>query len=96
MADSRPDRIDANRESWQNLHEHLASFVPPMTNIPIVVQFNKQDLANSLSETVLRAMLHIHGLPSFPAAAVKGEGVFNTLKAITRNVTAQVQQAMAS
>jgi mutual gliding-motility protein MglA len=96
VADSRPDRIDANRESWENLHEHLASFDPPMTNIPIVVQFNKQDLSNALSETILKAMLHIHELPVYPAVAVNGEGVFDTLKGITRNVITQVQRAMAS
>jgi signal recognition particle receptor subunit beta len=96
VADSRPDRIDANRESWETLHQHLASFDPPMTGIPIVVQFNKQDLSNALSEAVLKAMLHIHGLPVYPAVAVNGEGVFDTLKGITRNVITQVQRVMAS
>jgi len=95
VADSSPDRIDANRESWEAMHQHLTSFDPPMTGIPIVVQFNKQDLPNALSETVLKAMLHIHNLPIYPATAVSGEGVFDTLKGITRNVITQVQRVMA-
>ncbi|MPM16332.1 Mutual gliding-motility protein MglA [bioreactor metagenome] len=95
VADSQLDRMDANRESWQAMHSHLASFDTPMTNIPIVVQFNKQDLPNALSETVLKAMLHLNGLPVYPAVATDGTGVFETLKAITRSVVTQVQRAMA-
>ncbi len=95
VADSQPDRIDANRESWQMMHTHLASFENPMTSIPIVVQFNKQDLPNALSETVLKAMMHMNGLPVYSAVAMNGEGVFETLKAITRSVVTQVQRTMA-
>jgi signal recognition particle receptor subunit beta len=60
-----------------------------------VVQFNKQDLPDALSETVLKALLHVHGLPIYPAVAMRGEGVFDTLKAITKSVVAQVQRVMA-
>jgi mutual gliding-motility protein MglA len=96
VADSHPDRIHANIESWQMMHTHLSSFETPMTGIPIVVQFNKQDLPEALSETVLKALLHIHGLPIYPAVAAQGEGVFDTLKAITRSVITQVQRVMAN
>jgi signal recognition particle receptor subunit beta len=95
VADSQPNRMDANRESWQMMHEHLASFDTPLTSIPIVVQFNKQDLPNALSETVLKVLLHMNGLPVYSAVAVQGIGVFDTLKAITRKVVTQVQRVMA-
>lgn len=94
VADSQPDRINANRESWENMHTHLSSFETPMTWIPIVVQVNKQDLPDALSESVIRAMLHIHNLPIYPAVATQGDGVFDTLKAITRNVVTRVQRVM--
>jgi hypothetical protein len=95
VADSQPDRMSANQESWEMMHTHLSSFETPMTWIPIVVQFNKQDLPDALSENVLKAMLHIHSLPTYPAVAMRGDGVFDTLKAITRNVVTRVQRVMA-
>lgn len=95
VADSQPDRINANRESWEMMHTHLSSFETPMTWIPIVVQANKQDLPDALSENVLKAMLHIHNLTVYPAVALQGDGVFDTLKAITRNVVTRVQKVMS-
>ena len=95
VADSSVDRLTANQESWNNMQYHLASFDIPMTNVPIIVQLNKQDLPTALPPNILQSVLHIHGLPVLPAAATRGDGVFDTLKMATRSVMAQVQREMA-
>jgi mutual gliding-motility protein MglA len=92
VVDSVADRLEDNMASWQNLHTHLASFDIPLSKVPIIVQFNKQDMPKALPPDMLKAILKIRGLPSFPAVAYRGDGVLETLKAIIRNVMAQVQQ----
>ena len=47
VADSRPDQREANRAAWQNLVANLAS--QGLSNIPIVVQYNKRDLPDAIA-----------------------------------------------
>src|SRR5205085_10264299 len=43
---SSPDQHQANRTSWHNLVANLATFA--LDRIPVVVQYNKRDLANAV------------------------------------------------
>ncbi len=95
VADSARNRMNDNLESWKNMFTHMTSLDISIAHMPIVVQFNKQDLPNALNPEMLKAMLRINGLPIFPAVALKGEGVFDTLKCITRSVVSQVQREIA-
>jgi signal recognition particle receptor subunit beta len=92
VADSVADRLEDNLYAWQNMHTHLASFDMPLSKIPIIVQFNKQDMPSALPPDILKSILKIRGLPYLPAVANKGDGVLDTLKAITRSVMEQVQR----
>jgi hypothetical protein len=94
VADSAPNRIKANVESWQNLQTHLASFNLSLSTMPVIVQLNKRDLPNAVSPAVLQNSLRINGKPTFEAVAMKGEGVFETLKTIINNVVKHVQKEM--
>ncbi len=95
VADSASARLKANMEAWQNMRTHLASFPTPLTHIPIVVQFNKRDVPGALPESLLKRVMRVNGYPVFEAVAVKGQGVFDTLKAITREVMKNVQKSVA-
>ncbi len=95
VVDSCVERLSANREAWKDMYAHLASFGLQIGKIPVVVQFNKQDLSNALSPVVLKNLLRINGLQTFPAVAMRSEGVFDTLKAITRCVMVEVQRELA-
>ncbi len=95
VADSDSDRLDANMKAWNNMHTHLSSFEQPLTNIPIIVQCNKQDLPTALSPTEIQAIIHTNGHAIFSAVASRGEGVFDTLKAILHDVMDMVQREMA-
>ncbi len=95
VADSAAERVKANLESWRSMRANLAALETAQARIPIVVQFNKQDLPNALTSTVLQTLLQVNGFPHYPAVAVRGEGVLDTLKGITRSVLAETQRQMA-
>jgi len=95
VADSTPQRVFANLSAWEDLESHLISFNLSRNHTPIVVQCNKQDLFGALALAEMKNMLHVQDLLAFPAVAMNGEGVLETLKAITRNVISQVQHQAA-
>jgi mutual gliding-motility protein MglA len=95
VADSAPARANANIMSWHDMKSHLLSNNLSMDHTPIVLQCNKQDLLGALALVEIKYLLHVQNLLSFPAIATNGEGVLDTLKAITRSVIAKVQQQTA-
>lgn len=86
VADSQPDKMDENIESLNNLKENLAEYGYDLDEIPIVIQYNKQDLPAVLSPDDLRPVLNRTGWPEFKASATEGFGVFDTLKCILKLV----------
>ena len=92
VVDSDPKRLKANWDSWQSLQVHLTELKIPFTTLPLVVQFNKRDLPRTIPVPYLRKMLQLNGSPAFEAAAIQGQGVFNTFKSIVNKVIKQVQQ----
>ena len=86
VADSQAERMDANIAAMQNLYENLADYGYDPANIPIVLQWNKRDLPTAVSEQELNDNLNPDNLPAFGAVAVTGEGVFETLKAVSKAV----------
>jgi len=86
VADSQAERMDANIASLQNLYENLSDYGYDPQQLPIVLQYNKRDLPNIVSVEELRAELNPDGLPEFEAVAVKGIGVFDTLKSVSKLV----------
>ncbi len=95
VADSNPNRLPDNRSLWGNMREHFSQLNLP-ADLPVVVQFNKQDLPGALSPDEMKAALNLDGYPCLSAAAVKGEGVLDTFRVILQNVMSQIhKQAMA-
>lgn len=86
VADSDPDRRQANIESMAELVLHLAHFQRDPSNLPIVVQYNKGDLPGAMSRDDLEAELNADGWPSFEAIATQGNGVSETLTTISKLV----------
>lgn len=94
VADSAPQRFKSNLESWCSMQDHLASLKIPLVDLPLVVQFNKRDLPRVAPIYRLSNLLQLNGEPTFEAVAIRGEGVFDTLKAIIGRVVRRVQQEM--
>jgi signal recognition particle receptor subunit beta len=86
VADSQRERFDDNIESLRNLHENLLAEEIVVRDFPMVLQYNKRDLPDVLPVDELDDVLNFRALPAFPAAAVEGKGVFDTLKGISQLV----------
>ena len=54
--------------------------------IPVVLQYNKRDLPNALPIEILNERMNPRNYPFYEAIAVKGVGVEDTLKAVTKLV----------
>ena len=86
VADSQEARMDANVESIRNLKENLKEHGYTMERVPYVLQLNKRDLPTAIPMAELVSALRINEEPVFEAVAPKGVGVFETLKAVVKNV----------
>lgn len=86
VADSQAERMDANIAALENLYENLIDYGYDPRDVPIVLQWNKRDLPNALPIDELREQLNPMGLAEFEAVAVTGDGVFDTLKAVSKLV----------
>lgn len=78
VADSDPRREEANIASLENMAENLSSYGRELSDVPVVMQWNKRDLPNALSVKLLERTLNPHDFPSIEASAFTGEGVKET------------------
>jgi small GTP-binding protein len=103
VADSMKVVREKNLLSLKNLHENLKDYNRSIFRVPLVLQYNKMDLAEQgiplLSYERLEKDLNTQlKVPSFPASALKGTNVAKTLKKIIsmtlpslqRNLTKEV------
>ena len=86
VADSQAERMEVNIEAMHNLYENLESYGYDPTNIPVAMQYNKRDLPNAMSMADLRSQLNPMGVPDFEGVATEGQGVFETLGAVSKMV----------
>ena len=84
VADSQPAMVDANRESFANLIENLEENQIDPNDTPIVIQYNKRDLPGVLPVEQLQEALAFEGYPYTEASAIKGQGVMETFKLISK------------
>jgi len=86
VADSQEARMDANLESLDNLKHNLRENGFDLAALPYAAQFNKRDLPGAVAYDVMHRALNFKGEPTFEAVAPKGVGVFETLKAVAKQV----------
>ena len=88
VADSQSHQLNENVESLQDLHANLAEQGVDARSVPLVLQYNKQDLPRDLilSASDLGDTLNFRSVPEFAADALHGPGVFETLRAISELV----------
>ena len=97
VADSQRPMREANIESLSSLIENLEDLGLEMSDLPLVLQFNKRDLKNILTVDELNNDLNAHSRhPHFEASAINGDGVFETLKEITKLTLKKLRKRMAS
>ena len=92
VADSDPEKVEENIESYSNLIENLAEYGKDIRELPHVIQYNKRDLPNALPVAALDKALNKFGVPTFEAVAYTGEGVFPTLKTLAAMVLESIEK----
>jgi signal recognition particle receptor subunit beta len=92
VADSQEERMDANVESLYNLEENLQTQGYDLMKLPYVLQLNKRDLPNVIPVDELSAELRRKEEPVVEAVASSGAGVFDTLKAVAKQVLTELRK----
>ena len=84
VADSQRAMLQANQESFRNLEENLAEMGLSSDSLPLVLQYNKRDLPDICTVDEMNRSLNRNGWLHFESAAPLGQGVFETLKGISK------------
>jgi signal recognition particle receptor subunit beta len=91
VADSMEVQQLSNKESLQNLRENLAEDRLNLDELPLVLQFNKRDLEESVIPVLAKETMEVdlnsmlkHPAPVVMASALQGGGVFDTLREISK------------
>ena len=82
VVDSGLDQLDQSLAAFESLKTYLDNYGLDLTEIPVVIQYNNRDRSEILPIDRMESLLNPWGLLSFPANAVKGEGVRETLKSV--------------
>jgi signal recognition particle receptor subunit beta len=92
VADSSAKMMDENIESLDNLVENLEENGLDIETLPLVLQWNKRDLADAMPPDEMNAKLNRWNAPTCEAIAIKGEGVFPALKLVAAQVIKKLNQ----
>ena len=84
VADSQPSMVESTRESFANLMDNLKENNIEPADTPIVIQFNKRDIPGVMSVEKLQEALGVEGYPFTEASALKGQGVMETFKLVSK------------
>ncbi len=86
VADSRETHRDMNLQSYRMMVENMAELRMPVESFPIVLQYNKRDLAPVLPLGSIEKELGLEGVPATEAVALEGRGVMQTLRLASTEV----------
>jgi signal recognition particle receptor subunit beta len=93
VVDSQPERVDGNIASFEELRRALRAYGRQIEDIPLVVQYNKRDLADPYALEDLHRKLDVKGAVVFEAVATDGTGVLQTLSTISKRVIRALRES---
>ncbi|MGD2086768.1 MAG: GTPase domain-containing protein [Candidatus Aminicenantes bacterium] len=94
VADSQRERFEANIESLQDMMDNLKEYNIDFETLPYVLQLNKRDLPNITPANELIKALRKKGEPVVESMALKGDGVVETLKSISKLIMIDVKRKL--
>jgi len=95
VADSQRNQALNNGVSFDNLAANAGILGIDLARLPLVVQFNKRDLPEVLSEHEIRERWARAPWPLCFASALKGSGVLESFSALLKKVYAPLDEAFA-
>lgn len=84
VVDSKPERMEANLESFESLERALEHQGYDLSRLPLVFQYNKRDADHAMPIKELEAAFNLKHRPYFEAIANRGDGVLETLQSISQ------------
>src|SRR6185436_811623 len=90
VADSRRPAAKENQAAFENMKVNLLANRLVPEKVPLVVQYNKQDLEPLVPREELDRTLNFWGRKAFPAVAARGEGVIETFAAVVQEMLATI------
>lgn len=94
VADSQRERFEANIESINDMMQNLADYDIDFETLPYVLQLNKRDLPNITPVNEMIEALRRKEEPVVEAMALKGDGVVDTLKSISKLIMVDVKRKL--
>ncbi len=92
VADSQRKYFNENVQSLENLIENLAEYNRQVTDLPVILQYNKRDLPDICTVAELNKVLNRYNFPIFEAVASDGIGVLQTLTTISKKVLRRLRE----
>lgn len=89
-------KMPENIQSLENLRENLLEQGRSLDDIPVVLQYNKRDLPEVYSIEELNEKLNTNNWPHVEATAFKGDGVFQTIKVLSKIMVERLNQSNTS
>jgi mutual gliding-motility protein MglA len=86
IADSQRAETANNFASFENLEQNLAVVGLDLEQLPLVIQYNKRDLAEVIGEDDIRRTWDPTGIPVIMASALHGRGVVETFATLAGGV----------
>tara|TARA_B100001248_G_scaffold262204_1_gene256708 strand:- start:6097 stop:6690 length:594 start_codon:yes stop_codon:yes gene_type:complete len=96
VADSQKERMEENIESFRNLELNLKQQGYDIKQIPLIIQYNKRDLDNVSSVEELRQALNKYNAPEVEAVASQGQGVYESLKMVSKSIISMLKGSQAN
>lgn len=90
VANSAADRWGECMESFKEMMKFLLGHGIDPATLPMVFQYNKQDLPETTDMSVMDRVLNARGGESFPAVASEDKGVLETFAAVLRTTMAEL------
>jgi len=86
VVDASAGNVDRNAASLDELREALAAYGRDLADLPVVIQYNKRDVADAYALDDLHRRLDLPDAPVFQSVATDGTGVLQTLSTISKRV----------
>lgn len=92
IADSQRSETKANAAAFVNLRQNLAEIGLDPAAVPLVIQFNKRDLASIRTDEEIDALATRGREPVFKAVALRGTGVLETLLGLVETTWKRLEE----
>jgi len=92
VADSQHNQSTNNLESFENLAANIARLGLDMDTLPIIIQFNKRDLVDIISEKEVLSRWNQTPWPVTFSSALKGYGIDETFALLLERVYAHADE----